>query len=142
MTLAEDLRADLIRDEGMILHAYQDHLGYWTIGVGRLIDKAKGGGITEQEAHYLLDNDIARVSRAINERLPWFRLQPENIRRACLNMAFQLGVDGFLAFKQTLAALEAGDYQAAAERALQSKWARQTPARAERVAALIRDGNG
>lgn len=23
-------------------HAYQDHLGYWTIGVGRLIDKRKG----------------------------------------------------------------------------------------------------
>ena len=24
----------LKRDEGEILHAYQDHLGYWTIGVG------------------------------------------------------------------------------------------------------------
>ena len=34
----------LRRNEGEVLHAYQDHLGFWTIGVGRLIDKRKGGG--------------------------------------------------------------------------------------------------
>lgn len=26
-------------DEGRVPHAYQDHLGYWTIGVGHLVDK-------------------------------------------------------------------------------------------------------
>jgi lysozyme len=37
MTLAEMLT----RDEGRVRHAYQDHLGFWTIGVGRLIDQRK-----------------------------------------------------------------------------------------------------
>ena len=36
--LIEELRAD----EGEKLVAYRDHLGYWTIGVGHLIDPAKG----------------------------------------------------------------------------------------------------
>ena len=44
----------LRRDEGRVRHAYQDHLGYWTIGVGRLIDQRKGGGLSEDEIDYLL----------------------------------------------------------------------------------------
>lgn len=39
MTLASLLTSD----EGRVPHAYQDHLGYWTIGVGHLIDRRKGG---------------------------------------------------------------------------------------------------
>lgn len=140
MTMREDLRADLIRDEGCILHVYEDHLGFKTLGVGRLVDKRRGGGITEAEAMYLLDNDIARVSRALNARLPQFRLYPEIVRRALLNMAFQLGVSGLLAFKNMIAALDREDYQAAATAALDSRWATQTPARAQRTAALIREG--
>lgn len=42
-------------DEGRVPHAYQDHLGYWTIGVGHLIDKRKGGGLTPDEVDYLLE---------------------------------------------------------------------------------------
>jgi lysozyme len=53
-------------------------------------------------------------------------------------MAYQLGPSGVVAFKKMLAALEAGDRIAAAEAALDSKWATQTPNRAQRVAALIR----
>ena len=35
--------AKLIHHEGEALHAYQDHLGFWTIGIGH--HKRKGGGI-------------------------------------------------------------------------------------------------
>ena len=140
MTLLTELRADLISDEGMVLHAYQDSLGYWTIGIGRLIDKARDGGITEEEAHYLLDNDIRRVSKDLGQRLPAFRLYPEGVRRALLNMAFQMGVGGLLRFRRMLKALDAEDYETAAAEALQSKWASQTPARAARVAKLIGEG--
>jgi lysozyme len=43
-------------------------------------------------------------------------------------------------FKKTLAALEARDFDRAADEALDSLWARQTPNRAERIAAAIRKG--
>jgi lysozyme len=33
--------------EGRVLHAYRDSLGFWTIGVGRLIDARKGAKLPE-----------------------------------------------------------------------------------------------
>jgi lysozyme len=52
------LRRMLEDEEGRVPHAYPDSLGYWTIGVGRLIDRRKGGGLSDDEIDYLLANDI------------------------------------------------------------------------------------
>ena len=60
----DKLLEELSRDEGTVLQAYQDSLGYWTIGTGRLIDKRRGGGITKAEADYLLANDVQKIGRA------------------------------------------------------------------------------
>ena len=134
------LRRDLIRDEGLKLHAYQDHLGFWTIGVGRLIDKRKGGGIAEDEAHFLLDNDIDHCLDDLKTRYPWVIGLDEARQRALCNMRFQLGAVGLAKFKATLAELERHDYEAAADHMLHSLWARQTPQRAQRIAHLVRRG--
>ena len=131
--------ADLKRHEGLRLHAYQDHLGYWTIGYGRLIDKERGGGISKDEAEMLLEHDIDRVaSRLQSER--GFRLAPDSVKRALVNMAFQLGTGGLLGFSRMWAALERRDYEQAAEEALDSRWAEQTPNRAAEVAKWIKQG--
>ena len=61
----------LKKEEGVIPHAYQDHLGFWTIGVGRLIDKRKGGGLSADEIDYLLSNDINRFVAGLEKALPW-----------------------------------------------------------------------
>lgn len=53
------LEDDLFDDEGYRKSAYQDHLGFWTIGIGTLIDERKGAGITVDEAKYLLRNRLA-----------------------------------------------------------------------------------
>ncbi|MFV0678197.1 hypothetical protein [Variovorax sp. tm] len=55
-------------------------------------------------------------------------------------MSFQLGVDGLLGFKHTLALIEEGNYTFAADNMLKSKWADQTPARAKRLANQMRTG--
>lgn len=141
MRQIKNLEQQLRADEGEVLHAYQDTLGFWTIGVGRLIDKLRGGGITKEEAAYLLRNDIERKTAEVRSRLPWVeRLDP--VRQGVLvNMAFQLGVGGLLAFKNTLALIERGDYAGAADNMLKSTWATQTPARAQRLAKQLRTGN-
>ena len=140
--LGEPVRSALVahlrREEGCVLHAYQDHLGYWTIGVGRLIDRRRGGGIDAAEADYLLGRDLERRAAELDGRLPWWRGQPEEVRVALLALAFQLGVGGLLGFSRTLAALQAGERARAAVEALDSAWARQTPARARRVAGMLR----
>lgn len=129
---------DLGQDEGCVLHAYQDHLGYWTIGIGRLIDKRRGGGITRGEAEYLLGNDVDEVFSALDQRLPEWRDWPEPVQRAVANMAFQMGPAGFMKFKRTIRLLRDGKWDEAADNALKSKWARQTPNRAKRVTDLMR----
>ena len=61
-------------------------------------------------------------------------------QRRLAGRAFQLGVSGLLGFKNTLAMIEAGKYQDAANSMLQSKWATQTPARAKRLSNQILAG--
>jgi lysozyme len=139
------MRAELTRqlkgDEGVKPQAYQDHLGFWTIGVGRLVDTRKpGSGLRPEEITFLLNNDIDDRINALGRRLPWF-LQLDAARQGVLlNMSFQLGVDGLLGFKNTLRLVERGDYAQAADNMLLSKWAQQTPERARRMAEQMRSG--
>jgi lysozyme len=135
--LARQLRGD--EDERACV--YQDHLGYWTIGVGRLVDKRKpGAGLRPHEIEFLLNNDIDDRIDALTRRLPWFQDLDDARRGVLLNMSFQLGVEGLLKFERTLGLIEAGQYDLAAHTMLQSLWAKQTPARAERMAEQMRSG--
>lgn len=127
--------ADLKRDEGLRLKPYRDSVGKLTIGYGRNLDDM---GITEDEAEALLDRDIERAAADLDRALPWWSALPEPRRRGLLNMAFNLGMPRLRGFKKMLAALQAGDGRRAAKEALDSKWARQVGARAERIAALYR----
>jgi len=127
-------------DEGLVLHAYTDTLGFLTIGYGRLIDHRKGGGITKQEAEYLLSHDIAYKLGQLHAELPWITKLNDARKGVLLNMAFQLGVAGLLGFKNTLIKIESGDYKGASVNMLQSKWATQTPNRAKRMAEQMRTG--
>lgn len=131
---------ELERDEGRVLHAYTDHLGYWTIGIGRLIDKRRGGGISNDEADMLKRNDVLRFQRELDQRLPWWRGLDPVRQRAIQNMAFQMGVSGLLGFKSSLAAIQSGDWPRAAANMRKSLWAKQTPQRAARVIGMIETG--
>lgn len=138
--MKDKLVTQLRRDEGEVLHAYEDHLGFLTIGIGRLIDKRRGGGISAEEAAYLLNNDIDTRIIALKRTLPWFNQLDEARQGVLVNMSFQLGVEGLLAFKNTLAEVRAGNYEKAAELMLMSKWATQTPERAQRLAKQMKTG--
>lgn len=131
---------DLIRDEGVVLHAYQDSLGFWTIGIGRLIDPRSGGRITKEEAIYLLNNDIERKEKEFYERYPHFKTFNEARQRALLNMYFNLGANRFAEFKKMITALKNNEFQEAARQALNSLWAKQVGKRAVRIATTISKG--
>lgn len=136
----ERLRMRLMVDEGVRLAAYLDSLGYLTIGVGRLIDGRKGGGISHAESLYLLDNDIDTKHGDVMERLPQFAGLDPARQVVLMSMAFQMGADGLAGFRNTLAAVWRGDWEAAAGGMLSSKWAQQTPERAMRLARMMRTG--
>jgi lysozyme len=139
------MKTELIRqlrgDEGVKETAYRDHLGYLTIGVGRLIDPRKeGSGLRPDEISYLLNNDIDDRIEQLTRRLPWFQNLDDARRGVLLNMSFQMGVDGLLGFKNTLELVRQGKYENAAHAMGQSLWAKQTPERAERMCEQMRSG--
>ena len=135
--LARQLRAD----EGVRPCVYKDSLGFATIGVGRLVDDRKpGSGLRPDEITYLLNNDIDDRIEALTRRLPWFQDLDDARRGVLLGMAFQIGTDGLLKFERTLALIKDGKYDLAAHAMLQSLWAKQTPARAKRMAEQMRTG--
>lgn len=132
-----DIEKLLEQDEGFVPHAYQDSEGYWTIGIGRLIDERRGGGISREEAIYLLKNDIKQKSEELDSKIPWWRHESQIRRWAMLNMAFNLGVEGLLGFKKTMYHWAKGEYKEAAKCALDSLWAKQVKSRAKRIAHMI-----
>lgn len=134
MTVADDIRAE----EGWRPFVYADTRGFSTIGYGFLIDSRRGEGLPKEVGEFWLTYHLARLRGELVGRWPAFLRQPADVQRAVLNMAYQMGCDGVLGFKDMVAALERGDRAAAAAAAIDSKWHQQTPARAERVAALIR----
>ena len=129
-------------EEGFVPHAYQDNTPerYWTIGIGTLIDKRKGGGITLDEARYLMRNRLQLIYAGLDEKLPWWRSMNEARRAVIVGMVYQMGLVGVLRFWRTLEAMAAGDYTAAAQGMRASLWYRQTPHRASRAADAMQTG--
>ncbi len=132
------LREQLERHEGVRLKPYRDTVGKLTIGIGRNLDDV---GIFQHEASYLLVGDIERATRGLTTRYgSWFSsLDP--IRQAVLiNMAFNMGLTTLAGFTHTLDCVARGQYADAADRMLQSKWAKQVGHRAVELAAQMRTG--
>ena len=139
------MKSELIRqlrgDEGCKATVYKDSLGYWTIGVGRLVDPSKpGAGLRSSEIDFMLNNDVDDRINALHKVLPWFQDLDDARKGVLLNMSFQLGVEGLLGFTNTLKAVKDGRYADASAGMLQSKWASQTPARAKRLAEQMKTG--
>lgn len=137
--IVDRLLPDLKKDEGWRSYAYKDSLGYWTIGYGFLIDDLKGVGLPKEVGEYWLRYAVNERLSELRRRWPAFEKQPIDVQVALGNMCFNLGVAGVLNFRKMLAALEACDYNRAADEALDSLWAKQVPGRAKRVTELMRN---
>lgn len=128
------LLADLERDEGLKLTMYRCSEGYLTIGVGHNLEARP---ISERAARQILEDDVLDCLAALDRAIPWWRSLPEAPQRGLINMCFQLGIGGLLKFQRMLEALKARDWRSVRTHAMDSLWARQTPARAARVADLL-----
>lgn len=136
--VSAQLLNDLRRDEGWSSAPYRDSQGLLTIGYGFLIDPNRQVTLPRAVGELWLQLEADGKWSALIARLPWLQSQPDDVKRALQNMAYNLGVEGVSAFKLMLGALERGDREAAALNALDSEWAKQVGARAVRVADLIR----
>ncbi|WP_442797892.1 glycoside hydrolase family protein [Pantoea vagans] len=82
--------------------------------------------VQEMQGRDLLRNALAKCNDARTDVL--------------LSMAYQLGVEGVMQFKNMLTAIAAEQFSEAADAMMNSLWARQTPGRARRHAEMMRSG--
>ena len=127
----------LVDHEGLELHPYEDSLGILTIGVGRNLEER---GISEDEAFYLLANDIDIIWDELIKQHPIVEDLDDQRQMILLDMAFNMGVPRLGKFKKMWAAIEDGDMIEASKQARDSRWADQVGRRAERLAERLTSG--
>lgn len=142
----------LERDEGYVEHAYQDSMngacktcgksdGYWTIGIGKMIDKRKGGKLPRDIIYQILSRDISTHTEQLYSVFPWAAELDEPRRAVLICMCFQLGIDGLSQFKRSMAYMKNGEYTAASLSFADSLVAReQTPVRWKRFCEQLKTG--
>ena len=126
----------LIKHEGLKLKPYICPTGHLTIGVGRNLDDL---GISEDEAMYLLENDIERVKKELREIFPKYDEFPENVKMVLIDMDFNLGKSRFLTFKKMIQAVKKRDWEAMIREMKNSRWCKQVKSRCEDDLKLIED---
>ena len=142
-----NLIAQLKFEEGLRLEAYRCPAGKLTIGYGHNLEARPflegnriPNKITEQEAEVLLHIDIDATVDAMDKAWHGFLLMDQARSDACLNMAFQLGVGGFMHFEKMRNYMVRCDWQNAYAEGHKSLWAKQCPHRADRVLSQILTG--
>ena len=127
----------LIDHEGLELKPYHCTADKLTIGVGRNIQDR---GITEDEARYLLKNDIKIVEDELLTRQPVVAGLDSVRQRVLVDMGFNLGLPILMKFQNMWSAIENEDYHEAARQMMDSRWASQVGRRAERLAQAMSSG--
>jgi len=114
----EELKERIKEHEGYRGIVYKDSLGFATIGYGHLVTKEdnyeEGIEYSQEQLEAVFESDFL------------------------IEMVFQLGVGGVSKFKKFLANLSTKTYHLAADEMLDSRWAKQTPMRAEKLSYIIR----
>jgi len=143
----KELIAQLKFEEGERLHRYLDIYGNPSIGVGHNLKTSPclngvkiGDTITQSQCDILLSMDAKLTEDQVAGRWAGFRGLDQPRKDACLNMAFNLGVDGFMEFKNMRAALTAKDWQKAAAEIKSSRAHAELPHRYDRIISQILTG--
>jgi GH24 family phage-related lysozyme (muramidase) len=133
--MIEQLREELVADEGCIYAVYLDHLDLKTVGIGHLCrpsepeyDMEVGDPISEDRVLELFDRDMAWTLKDCHRLLPEFSDLPEEVRLIVANMMF----------KRLLEAVGKKDWASAADEMVDSKWHRQVPERSGRLIERMR----
>ena len=146
-----DFKEQLKIDEGLRLKPYRCPAGLWTIGYGWQIAAHQ---FPDDIASYFRLHDA--ITEEMADRLLWiasgaaclqchgvftdFHLFTDRRQDALANMMYNLGVGSFCKFKKMIAAIEAGDWNKAADEATDSAWFKQVGKRAERIVKELREG--
>ena len=130
--------------EGIIMRVYSDSLGLKTLGIGHLLTDKDNfeEGVTYpmevinklfEEDYNIAFNDAHDLLE--DKDIPYDPM----VESVLIEMAFQLGLPRLKKFIKFIQGLQEEDYKKAADEMIDSRWAKQTPARAYELSTLIRN---
>jgi len=136
----EQLKKDLIEDEGVKHEIYLDHLGLPTHGIGHLITewdeeygKPVGTPVSEERVNQCFEVDVQGTIQECKHLYNDFDDLPEEAQLIIANMMYNLGRPRLSRFHKMKKAVDNRDWYEAAYEMTDSKWARQVPNRAHRL---------
>jgi len=133
-----NLIKSIVEHEGFSPVAYPDPLTKgkpYTFGHGLT-------SITEAESIEIVKNRIVSIRAQLSTLYPPYAKLPEDVRDILEEMAYQMGIKGLMAFKNTLIAISNKDYKTASTNMMNSLWAKQTPKRAQTLATRMANIKG
>jgi lysozyme len=138
----------LMFEEGFRADAYYCSEGYPTIGIGwkigskdQSLDDFKVMTISKDAALAQCHDESLVLSINLHGVICCWEELNEARQAILVSMAYQMGLAGLMKFKKMIAAIEKGDFNEAANEGLKSRWANQTPGRANRHMTVIMVGN-
>lgn len=158
MISVSEIKQRLYIHEGFRSKPYRCKANKLTIGIGRniedrpfteeelrLVDKDyMTKGITKAQAFAILARDVMQFDFELRQNIPFYERLDDERQYALLDMAFNMGIGnskkGLLSFKNMLNYMGTGFYKQAAAECLNSKYGRELPTRAGRIARTIETG--
>jgi lysozyme len=128
-----DVNQLIIGHEGLKLKLYKCPANKWSLGVGRNVEDR---GISESEAMFMFENDLADVKRHCLH-YPWFAELSEVRQAAVLDLMFNLGPTRFSGFRLFIEAMAMKQYPWASAELKNSRWYGQVGRRGPRICGMI-----
>ena len=142
----EDIKAMIIKHEGVRNKPYKDSLGLWTVGVGHLIGDGKSlpdswnRTFTNDEVMQMFDEDYSHHKSAAM-KIPGFDKVDSRGQGALTDLTFNMGPNWISKWPKLKKQLGEGDTQSAASNLEESKWYGQVGNRAPAVVSLLKDSS-
>ena len=131
-----DLKERIKEHEGYCETVYTDTLGFETGGYGHKI--IPGEDIPKDRSGWeaLFESDFQRAVDGAERILDGYNIA-DTAREVIIEMVFQMGEGGVSKFKKALAHLKEQRYIECAGEMLNSRWRKQTPIRAKKLADMM-----
>jgi len=141
------LIAELRRDENVRYVPYLDNAKppNETVGAGHnlRVSPLPAGWtypLSDKQVDQLLTGDLDETFLELNHSLPWWTSLDDVRQRVIANMCFNMGIGDLLDFHMTLAAMQSGEYTAAAADMEDSEWYGEVGDRAVRLCQAMATG--
>ena len=147
MSLSEELKdqikEDLKRHEGVKYEVYLDHLGLPTAGVGHLLhpmsDYEVGDKISKEQVDEWFEEDLSTAITDACAVFLNFGSLPDDVKRVCVNMAFNIGRSRLSKFKNMIRYVNEGNFLMAANEMIDSKWYTQVGNRSKELVDIMKE---